>query len=265
LNALARAESPISTVWEVLSKNAREFVQIMQAASLAGLRLAKTPDGFVGDDEVEFSIIWRHLQLICRDAGLTTSARVLDTIPIATAQEAATAFAAFNVTFHAELDARQIYFLTSPWTYLFEQRGNPFGAQVDEAFPSIRRELKEAGKCMALERHTAAVMHLMRSTETPLKLLCDAVGVTFSHAAGEKLLNDVRGQLKAVASGETKPAGWKADEKFYSDAEAHLRAFKDAWRNYAMHLHDTYNEEEASAIWHSVKAFMTGVAGRLHE
>ena len=49
---------------------------------------------------------------------------------------------------------------------------------VFNAFPSANNDILEASNCLALERGTATVMHLMRVAEVGLKALASALGVT---------------------------------------------------------------------------------------
>lgn len=44
-----------------------------------------------------------------------------------------------------------------------------FGKKVYEAFPDIRDEIKNAGTCLALELHDAAIFHFMRAAEVGLR------------------------------------------------------------------------------------------------
>jgi hypothetical protein len=53
----------------------------------------------------------------------------------------------------------------------------PFGDGVAAAFPSASDDLFEAAKCLAVERGTACVMHLMRASEAPLKALAATLSV----------------------------------------------------------------------------------------
>lgn len=51
-----------------------------------------------------------------------------------------------------------------------------FGEQVFAAFPSATDDITEAGTCLAFERATACVMHLMRACEVALRALASSVG-----------------------------------------------------------------------------------------
>ena len=53
---------------------------------------------------------------------------------------------------------------------LYEGR-NLFGDQVAVKFPSASFDIEEAGKCLALDRSTATIFHLVRIIETGLRTL----------------------------------------------------------------------------------------------
>src|SRR5665213_2000455 len=53
----------------------------------------------------------------------------------------------------------------------FYDQAEAFGNLVSKAFPSADYDIREAGNCFALERHTATVMHSMRVLESGLDAL----------------------------------------------------------------------------------------------
>jgi len=75
------------------------------------------------------------------------------------------------------------------------------------------------------------------------------------------LLNDIEAKIRTIGKNES----GKIDEKFAAEAATHLRFIKNAWRNYAMHAHETYDEERAFAIYENVKSFMRHLSTRLSE
>ena len=56
--------------------------------------------------------------------------------------------------------------------------GQLFGDDVARAFPSSKGDIDEAGKCLALDRGTACVFHLMRILEIGLQLLAAKLGIS---------------------------------------------------------------------------------------
>jgi hypothetical protein len=133
-----------------------------------------------------------------------------------------------------------------------------FGVEVDDAFPNASAEITDAGRCRAAGLWTACVMHLMRAAEDPLNALAAWVGVEVGQN-WNTALNQIDSQLRS----RNKSTAGEAEEQWASEASAHLRAIKNAWRNYAAHGHVRYNEAEAVAIWNNVQSLMQTLARKL--
>ena len=141
----------------------------------------------------------------------------------------------------------------------------PFGEQVDEAFPSARYDISEAGRCLALRRSTACVLHLMRALEVALASLAAALGQSMTASTWNKILRVLETEIR---SRDKKALGekWSAeDEQFFAEAATHFTLIKNAWRNNAMHGRDKYTEEQAEEIYDCVRSFMNHLSGRLSE
>jgi hypothetical protein len=157
-------------------------------------------------------------------------------------------------------------FLYIPKTHVkFYNTDQLFGAEVQEAFPSTAYDIQEAGKCLALHRNTAAVCHLMRTLEIGLRVLAIALKVKFENKPWNYVIEVADKRLSKTRGQNRKPRNWKANEKFYSEAIAHFRFLKDAWRNYSMHVYERYDEDQAEGIFTHTKAFMRELATKLKE
>lgn len=175
-------------------------------------------------------------------------------------------FAGIQETLVDELEQRLILCLPSDKSSLYTGH-DLFGPDAARNFPSAAREITEAAKCLALNRNTACVFHLMRVMEIALRAL--------GHSLNEPQLDPKRNPswetiLRRCDQEMQKPLAqrspeWQQDESFYSTATANLRAVKDAWRNPTMHVEQTYDDETASEVWNSVRAFMRQIAVRLKE
>ncbi len=143
---------------------------------------------------------------------------------------------------------------------LLSDDAQPFGLEVENAFPSSIYDISEAARCRALYRWTACVMHLMRVLEVGLAELAK-----FAHVLpGENwntLLNQIEAELKKVA----KKTHSAEDEQFAAEAATHFRSIKNAWRNHSMHAREKYDEERAIAIYESIRSFMRHLSTRLSE
>jgi hypothetical protein len=137
----------------------------------------------------------------------------------------------------------------------YEQTEPLFGEAVNVAFPTASLEIADAGKCRAFGRWTACVMHLMRALETPMNALAKRYDVKPGQN-WNTALNEIDAALKSVTKSTVGPDA----EQWASEASAHLRLIKNAWRNHAQHGNARYDEEQAVAIWGNVDSFMRTLA-----
>ena len=143
---------------------------------------------------------------------------------------------------------------------LYDQKDLLFGDEVNTAFPSSTFDIKEAGRCLALERDTACVMHLMRALETPLQALAKDLSVNVKRDNWGDLLKEI--EIAVLALSPKSDAERKIS---YSDACTQFRFFKDAWRNEVMHSRGKYTPEEANTVLVACHAFMKTLSKRLNE
>jgi hypothetical protein len=128
--------------------------------------------------------------------------------------------------------------------------------QVSTQFPSAAEDIAEAGKCFALERSTACVMHLSRVMESGLKALAKALGIQRQNDWG-KYLTEIDNELtkRFKASGAR-----TAEEQFFAEVHITFDAVRRAWRNPTMHVDKTRTMERAEEIMISVRSFMRHLA-----
>jgi hypothetical protein len=162
-----------------------------------------------------------------------------------------------------ELSIVLLFSISNDKQYLVNQT-NLFGDDVSKAFPSTTIDIEEAAKCLAFERFTACVFHMMRATEIGLNVLSNSLNLPPStNRNWDSLLKKCELELsKPIAQ---RSPEWALDDVFYSGAAAMLRSIKDAWRNPTMHVEKVYTEEQAIDIWNAVKGFMRLLATKLHE
>jgi hypothetical protein len=143
------------------------------------------------------------------------------------------------------------------------EQSQPFGAQVDEAFPSAALELIDAVHCLAFDQGTAAVFHAMRALEPALVALGKPFDVDV-RANWNSALNDIERAIRSRDNKQSWP-NWKEEEPFYAAAATHFFLIKNAWRNHTMHLNLRFSPQEAAGIFDNVGAFMKHLATRLSE
>jgi hypothetical protein len=174
----------------------------------------------------------------------------------------------------SELMARRFFHL-APEQAKYFNRSKPFGDSVDTAFPSARSDIREAANCIATDRSTAAVFHLMRTVEWGLRALCAEVGLrqvaqkkSGSHiplrwaewgTLLEQLHSRVDERLNRLKRGHLK----QSEQQFYYPVLQDIRGIRDAWRNHVMHTRADYSWVESTAIFEHVRRIMTTIAARL--
>lgn len=172
-----------------------------------------------------------------------------------------------RTTFRRECEG--VIFVSVPRTFMryYEDRrkdGEPIvlvvPQEVHDNFPTVRDEIMEAGKCIALGRNTACVYHLLRGMEVGLESLARAVGVTTPKDNWGAYLNAIESALKTTFTPKN-----AAERDYYSQCASFFHAVKVAWRNPTMHIEKTYTSEHAEEIFGSVKTFMRHLAAKLKE
>jgi hypothetical protein len=163
-------------------------------------------------------------------------------------------------SYTSEIGARRIYSIEQKSAKFYADAESLFGTEVTTAFPTVRSDVSEAGKCRALGLWTACVMHLMRTLEVGLQGLARHYGVI--HAENWNMtLNELEAKLRAI---KKKIDGADA-ERWAAEAGTHLRFLKNAHRNHAMHPLKIYDEEYAVEIFDGTRSFMRHLASRLAE
>lgn len=140
---------------------------------------------------------------------------------------------------------------------LYRQREPLFGKDVEAKFPEMSEDISEAGRCVALNRATAAVFHLMRIMEIAVQRFGDKLGVPLAIEKNwQNILDEVN---KAIKSLDPKASQTIA----YAGAAAHLYNVKVKWRNPTMHPKQTYTVEEAQDVFSAVNTFTRDLSGIL--
>lgn len=162
-----------------------------------------------------------------------------------------------------ELEETHLFVVSADNAKYLDDSKPLFGDDVSAKFPSASYDIEEAGKCLALRRSTACVMHLMRALEVGLAVMGKPLNVETADKNWHTILDQIEKAIKAInsSSGPT----WKEDQAFYSGAASHFRLLKDGLRNHAMHVREKYTEEQAEEIYRSARAFMRHLAAKLSE
>jgi hypothetical protein len=152
--------------------------------------------------------------------------------------------------------------LTGEHIKWFSTKEPLFGERVADRFPRSTRDIEEAGKCLALNRATACVFHLMRVMEVGLRSVASGLGIPYA-PSWESYIAQI--QTKIDEKHSKKGRKWQRQEPFFRDVLAHLHAIKIAWRNPTMHIVNHYTPEQGQEVFNAVRGFMRHLAEGLPE
>lgn len=160
----------------------------------------------------------------------------------------------FNRLAYLEIPSGKVKFFEQPYPL--------FGEDVHKNFESSKYDISEAGKCLALDRGTASVMHAMRALEPALLAMASSVDYRPDREDWARIIDEIEKRLDPKNSLYIKS---RSKREFLAPATAQFRYFKDAWRNHAMHARETYNPEQAECVYNAVKGFMMHLATKFKE
>lgn len=172
---------------------------------------------------------------------------------------------------------KRLFFYVPPVDVAYLIQAKPlFGAKVGANFPSTALDIREAGKCFALERYTACVFHCMRVLEKGLHALVHDLnnrfnaGIKFSRTVEAANWGNILDEIHYTLTKQNRlqklsPQPTKVDMQFYSSAAKEIEYFKEAWRDDVSHSRGSYDRADAGRVMQHVKAFMQHLAKRLNE
>lgn len=166
-----------------------------------------------------------------------------------------------------ELKGRTFFLILQDKIKYFNEPWVSFGQSIVEKFPSLSRDIEEAGKSYAAGRNPACVFHLMRIMEAGLRALGKSLSIPSLdpqlNPSWERILDKCNEELNKPI--KDRCAEWKADNDFFSQASANLLAVKNAWRNPTMHVGIDYSDDVALDIYNAARGFMRHLATKLSE
>jgi len=154
---------------------------------------------------------------------------------------------------HNELKRHRYLSIPEKDASLYE-KSDPFGQDVSNALPDAATDIHESSRCIALDRPTAAVFHLMRAVEHGLQKFAAKLGVLMpSEMVWQEILNALNRPIAAL------PQQAQSDKDYKTacaEVAAHLFYVKLAWRNPTMHPKSLYSPEEAREIFERSGSFL---------
>lgn len=249
------------SLWDMVKTNARPFANMLHSLIEMERLFAKQRGKIPPEIREQMRAEATAIAKFCEELAIPMGADAVLSLPTVETFSQLEAFYGTirNIIFLA-LNRRTFFEPEVRYGVYFE---NPklFGDSVFNAFPSATDDIAEAGTCLALERATACVMHLMRATEAALKALAQAVGVPAQNDWGayiREIYKELEKQVKA-AGAQT------ADHQFYAEVAAQIDNVKRAWRNPTMHVDKSYSQQRAEEILLATKSLMTHLAARISE
>jgi hypothetical protein len=166
-----------------------------------------------------------------------------------------------------ELRARLVLAVSSDGAKFYGPKNALFGSEVGLKYASVAYDIDEAGKCLALERPTAAVFHLMRTVEVGVSATAKCLGIPDPTKPGDRNWGAMLRKIKNEFDRRDTSRTWKVpdDDVYFLEVYLLLDAVRTVWRNTTMHTDNKYTLEEAVDIFGTVKSFMVGLASRLDE
>jgi hypothetical protein len=137
---------------------------------------------------------------------------------------------------------------------LFEQQSPLFGDNVEAKMNAASEDISEAGKCLALNRPTASVFHLMRVMERAVQMFGDMMGIPLANEQNwQNILDQINKKIKFLDHKQKQT-------KTFAEISNQLYAVKIAWRNEVMHPKQTYTVDEAREIFRHTEIFVKQLA-----
>lgn len=247
--------------WDMERFSAATFQQIVtgliflisQIENLS--KMAGREDIPAGDLAVKFIPMVEDFRRECEKLKLRTSMAVADEfIGLAdgmTTSNLVQGLRQLESVIRNEMKSHSFFWVDDPSFY---QQRQPFGARVAVWFPELEYDITESGNCIAFDRGTAAVFHLMRVMEVGVQRFGTRLGVSLTHELNwQAILDRINPAIKARKAKNQ-------DTILLSQTAAHLFSVKVAWRNPTMHPTSKYTPEEAKDIYQNVKTFMGSLA-----
>lgn len=180
-----------------------------------------------------------------------------------------TELAGLQVAFERELAHKKFIYMLPDEIKFFEQEAL-FGQAANDAFPSAKSNIKQAGNCLAADLNTAAVFHLMRVVEVGLHSIAKhpPTQITTNLPLQDEKWNAIitRLEAKVKAIKQTGASTAKTDEiEFYDGTLVEFNYFKDVWRNHVAHSQQPYDHNTALSVFEHVGNFMRRLATRIKE
>jgi hypothetical protein len=250
------------SLWDMLILDAEQFISLLHTLLSTELMARGQKGPLPSDRQTTLLDFADTVKKRCEELELWVSARTADNM-IGSADSSERVHDSIRQVTNSitlELQGRQFYGVITRFLG-YHDKPQLLGEDVFNNFPSAKYDIYEAGMCLAFERPTACVMHLMRVLETGLTVLAETLGLSKQNDWGSFLR-----KIDAELNERAKTSGARsADEQFYAEAAINFDRMRRAWRNPTMHPDKSYSQDRAEEILISVRSFMAHLATKLHE
>lgn len=165
----------------------------------------------------------------------------------------------FTQTLIKELLTKRVFALSVENQAFMAEPELAFGSETIARFPMIRADVEEASRCLAFDRGTAAVFHLLRVSEHGMRALGGKLGIPYA-PSWEGWIRQIRTLVEKPHAAKSRAE--KRDQAFYEEMIGDLHAIKTAWRNPTMHVRRAYSPAEAREVFGATRTWMAHVATR---
>ncbi len=216
----------------------------------------------------EFELFLRCLKGHCEDMGLALSDNQIGVVVEALNSgqswvRVRSHFVQLQSRVFEELQAQTLFYVAANKTAFLSPTWLS-KSPIQLNFPSALKEIRKAGKCYAYEENDACAFHSMRALEIGLNSLATKLEVDFEHTNWNTVIERIQSVIDKQKKRDKRLRNL-GQEKFYSSAAVQFMYLKDGWRNYVMHVYETYGESEAREILRHSCDFLNMLAGKLSE
>jgi len=243
------------------------LTSVIRLIERAEYRYEKINDGTLSSSRTEVGEIKEDCRLVSLEncvAKLEEIEKAIDDLP--TYNELALQYKEFYKCLYDEISENLFLCISTEKQQFYLDPLEKFAVNVSR-FESARDDIEEAGKSYATSRNTACVFHVMRVLEVGLSVLAKHFHLSDEQINWESIINQIQDKIHDIDQlpKDLTPEIWQSEHRFYSEAAMHLGFLKDTYRNYAMHIHEQYDEADALAIYNHASSFMKNLGTRLSE
>lgn len=169
-------------------------------------------------------------------------------------------------TLRREMKATQVFVLDSAKATYYDPPQSLFGADVAAKFPGLAYDLSEAGKCLALERSTAAAFHAIRALEGGITAMSRCLGIPDPTKGADRSWGAMLGKIDTeIKRRWDKAARMSGDGQTFEGLHGALAGMQNPYRNATMHLDQIYTAEDAKHVFEMVGGILRKIAFRMDE